>query len=359
MDKRLSALCGLGLVSAGACAQTSVTLYGVADAYIEYATNQTSANGEPAALARMGSGGKSGSRWGIKGMEALGDGWRATFRLESGTNLNNGAGTGAGGFDRSAWIALEHPRWGALRFGRQYTTLFDIMEHYSPTGAYSTLYEPDGAIVGINFRENNVVKYLATAGPLTFEAHYAFSNAPGAFQASAAHGAGIEYTGGALSFAFAYDDVHTPQAGSFAHFRRYAAAAMLTVEATQLIAGVAHGQGGVATPSVVTRYTFWWIGVREAITPVVQLVGALYAQRVLAQNPASAPTARHASGTPQQATLQLNYFVSKTTTLYAAAGYARHAALDFDDYNYGFLHYSLAGGRCGSAGVAVGVRKLF
>lgn len=153
--------------------------------------------------------------------------------------------------------------------------------------------------------------------------------------------------------------MHTPQAGSFAHFRRYAAAAMLTVEATQLIAGVAHGQGGVATPSVVTRYAFWWIGVREAITPVVQLVGALYAQRVLAQNPASAPTARHASGTPQQATLQLNYFVSKTTTLYAAAGYARHAALDFDDYNYGFLHYSLAGGRCGSAGVAVGVRKLF
>ncbi|GAA5238062.1 hypothetical protein BMMON2_08840 [Burkholderia mallei] len=63
MDKRLSALCGLGLASAGACAQTSVTLYGVADAYVEYATNQADAKGEPAALARMGSGGKSGSRW--------------------------------------------------------------------------------------------------------------------------------------------------------------------------------------------------------------------------------------------------------------------------------------------------------
>lgn len=191
MDKRLSALCGLGLASAGACAQTSVTLYGVADAYVEYATNQADAKGEPAALARMGSGGKSGSRWGIKGTEVLGGGWRAAFRLESGVNLNNGAGTGAGGFDRSAWVGLEHPRWGALRFGRQYTTMFDIMEHYSPTGAYSTLYEPDGAIVGISFRENNVVKYLATAGPLTFEAHYAFSNEPGAFQASAAHGAGF------------------------------------------------------------------------------------------------------------------------------------------------------------------------
>ncbi|MBF3850728.1 porin, partial [Burkholderia pseudomallei] len=43
MDKRLSALCGLGLASAGACAQTSVTLYGVADAYVEYATNQADA----------------------------------------------------------------------------------------------------------------------------------------------------------------------------------------------------------------------------------------------------------------------------------------------------------------------------
>ncbi|MGR5342366.1 hypothetical protein ACPV50_20930, partial [Vibrio astriarenae] len=72
----------------------------------------------------------------------------------------------------------------------------------------------------------------------------------------------------------------------------------------------------------------------------LQAIGAFYYENVRAQNPSPGQPAPQLTN-PQQVTLQLNYFPSKTTTLYLAAGAAHRAALDFDNYNYSFLHYSL------------------
>ncbi|KHK57126.1 porin [Ralstonia sp. A12] len=361
MTTRMFALCGLGLLSASASAQSTLTLYGVADVYTEFLTSQAApGDGRAVTQTRMASGGKSGSRWGLKGKEDLGGGWRAAFRLESGINLNNGTGTGSGGggFDRSAWVALENDQWGMLRLGRQYSTLFDVMEKYSPTGAYSTLYEPAGAIVGLNFRENSVVKYRFETGPLAVQAHYALGGTPGSFQTSAAYGAGFDYASGPLSFAAAYDNVNGAQLSNVTHFRRYSAAAMVALGRAEWIVGLTEGNGNVNTPLVVTRYTFLWTGVRYRLSERLQAIGAFYYENVRAQNPASGQPAPQLTN-PQQVTVQLNYFPSKTTTLYLAAGAAHRAALDFDNYNYSFLHYSLASGRSVSTGVALGMRKLF
>jgi len=359
MMKKWLALCGMGVMSASASAQSSLTLYGVADAYMEYLTNQQAATpGGSGTLLRMGSGGKSGSRWGLKGSEDLGDGWQAVFRLESSININNGTGVGNGGFDRSAWVGVRHDSWGELRFGRQYTTLFDMMEHYSPTVAYSTIYEPDGAIVGLNFRENNVAKYRANIGPVSVEAHYAFGGTPGSFQSGAASGAGIEYTGGALSVAAAYDDVNGTQLSNISHFRRYAASAVYTLGPAQLIAGIAHANGNVTTPGVVTRFNFYWLGTRYQVTDALQVIGAFYFEDIGRQNPAQGQTAATPTD-PKQITVQFNYALSKATTVYLTSGYAWRAALDFDNYNYNFLNYSLANNRGGSLGIAAGMRKLF
>jgi predicted porin len=359
MMKKWLTLCGLGVASAGASAQGSLTLYGVADVYMEYLTNQKAATADGSGtLLRMGSGGKSGSRWGLKGGEDLGDGWRAVFRLESSININNGTGVGSGGFDRSAWVGLSSDRWGELRFGRQYTTLFDMMEHYSPTVAYSTIYEPDGAIVGLNFRENNVAKYHAVIGPVNVEAHYSFGGVPGAFQSGAASGAGIEYTGAAWSVAAAYDDVNGTQLANVSHFRRYAASAIYTVGPAQLIAGIAHANGNVTTPGVVTHFNFYWLGTRYQVSDALQIIGAFYYEDIGKQNPAQGQTAADPAD-PKQITLQFNYALSKTTTVYLTGGYAWGAALDFDNDNYNFLGYSLANNRNTSLGVAAGMRVLF
>lgn len=79
-------------------AQSTVTLYGVVDANLEFANHlgavPVAANGfNPGPsnnVFRMDSGGVSGSRWGLRGSEGLGGGLKAVFVLESGFNLDTG-----------------------------------------------------------------------------------------------------------------------------------------------------------------------------------------------------------------------------------------------------------------------------
>lgn len=357
MSKRWFAACGLGIASASVSAQSNVTLYGVADIYTEFLTNQATPGNGAGHLIRMASGGKSGSRWGLRGSETLGDGWQAEFRLESTVNLNNGTSVGAGGFDRQAWVGIHHEKWGGIRLGRQYTSIFDVLEHFGPTDGYSTIYEPDGAIVGLNFRENNVAKYYADIGGLSVRAHYSFGGTAGAFSSGAAWGAGFDYTFGIVSVAAAFDDVNGT-IPNVTHFHRYATAVMATPGRATLMAGFEHANGNVTTPGVVRRFDFYWVGARYQVTPALQAVGGFYYENIAAQNPAQGQTGAQPTN-PKQVGFQLNYVLSKTTMVYLTGGYVWHAALDFDNDNYHILNYSLAAGRSNSAGMALGVRKLF
>ncbi|HEV7390011.1 MAG TPA: porin, partial [Burkholderiales bacterium] len=73
-------------LSGAAHAQSSVTLYGIVDAGIEYVNHASDDGG----AARLVSGGKNTSRFGFKGSEELGGGLKAIFQLESGINIANG-----------------------------------------------------------------------------------------------------------------------------------------------------------------------------------------------------------------------------------------------------------------------------
>src|SRR5262249_25917387 len=80
-------LCGaaLALATGSAAAQPSVTLYGVADTFVQYLDN----GGTHSVSER--SGGSTGSLFGLKGSEDLGGGLKANFDVETGFNINNGA----------------------------------------------------------------------------------------------------------------------------------------------------------------------------------------------------------------------------------------------------------------------------
>ena len=120
MKKSLIALAVLAASSA-AMAQSSVTLYGIADLGV------VKAKGESAMLS---SGNVSGSRWGIKGTEDLGGGLSAMFNFEQGINLTNGANTG-NGFGRQAWVGLGGG-FGALKFGKVPTAYDDVAGASNP-----------------------------------------------------------------------------------------------------------------------------------------------------------------------------------------------------------------------------------
>ncbi|MFM0094631.1 porin [Paraburkholderia nemoris] len=115
-------ICGATLILAAgsAAAQSSVTLYGVADTFVQYQNN-----GGAHSFAEK-SGGSTGSRFGLNGKEDLGNGLRAIFDVESGFNIANGGFfvDSTALFYRQAWVGLSDEKYGSLTFGRQYAPTF-------------------------------------------------------------------------------------------------------------------------------------------------------------------------------------------------------------------------------------------
>lgn len=74
MKMKLFAAAVAALAAGGAYAQSSVTLYGVVDAGLTYANKVPGATaGSSGSRFGLDSGGLSGSRWGLRGVEDLGD----------------------------------------------------------------------------------------------------------------------------------------------------------------------------------------------------------------------------------------------------------------------------------------------
>ncbi len=152
----LAASTGAMAQTSPAAPTTSVTIYGVADAYLQFAD---SAN----RLTRVTSGGLAGSRIGFRGTEDLGGGLRALFTLESGINLDDGT-NGQGAFwGRQAFVGIGSAGIGQVTLGRQYGGL------YALTGDFSEFangnYGPSTAVIG-GFGGYEPVRGSATSATL-------------------------------------------------------------------------------------------------------------------------------------------------------------------------------------------------
>ncbi|MGF6758657.1 porin [Paraburkholderia sp. GAS42] len=203
----------IALASQQAFAQSSVTLYGVADVSVRYLTN-TNANNDNRLY--MTNGAVTNSRWGVKGTEDLGGGLKAIFRLESGINLQDGSFADSGRmFNRAAYVGLDS-KYGTVTLGRQKTPLFDILaDVYDPltVGNYfENAWLP--VALGAGLYADNAIKYAGTFGGLSVEAMYSFgtnyeSTGPGGFSgqipghlgAGNMYGLTVSYVMGPLSVA--------------------------------------------------------------------------------------------------------------------------------------------------------------
>jgi len=114
MKKSLIALAVL-VASGAAMAQSSVTVYGVADMWLGKVKDES---------AKVGSGGVSTSRLGFKGSEDLGGGLSATFQFEQKLDLTSGA-TNAKTFDRQANLGLKG-NFGTMKLGRNWNAMDDV-----------------------------------------------------------------------------------------------------------------------------------------------------------------------------------------------------------------------------------------
>ncbi|WP_322046044.1 porin [Paraburkholderia sp. J67] len=208
MKKIIMTGLGLALCASAAHAENSVTLYGIVDEGIDFTTNT---NGQQ--NYEMQSGYASGSRWGIKGQEDLGNGVAAIFNLENGFDVNSGASTiGGRMFGRQAFVGLQSDKFGSVTFGRQYDSVVDYLAPLTANGWYSGYlfsHPYDNDNTDNTFRVNNAIKYASPSiAGLTFGGVYGFSNVAGGFANNRLLSIGAAFSSGAFSAAAAYMDIN-------------------------------------------------------------------------------------------------------------------------------------------------------
>ncbi|WP_408436096.1 porin [Paraburkholderia caffeinilytica] len=213
---------GLYLVGAAASAvtvtaahaQSTVTLYGLIDEGVDFNSNLDGQR-----QWKLSSGDAQGSRWGLKGAEDLGGGYKAVFQLENGFDVNSGRlMEGGREFGRQAFVGVSKDSIGTLTFGRQYDSLVEFLAPLTANGnwgGYLLEHPYDNDNTDNSFRLNNAVQfYSANFGGFQVGATYAFSNNPGQFSTNSAQSAGASYTFGGLSVALAYLNVTNPGANA-------------------------------------------------------------------------------------------------------------------------------------------------
>lgn len=117
MKKSLAALAVLGAF-AGSALAADVTLYGLVDYGFNYQHVDADTSADAQDSFRMMTGQSSGSRFGLKGVEDLGNGMKVGFVLENGFNADDGTlGNGGRLFGRESQLYLEG-NFGTVSFGR-------------------------------------------------------------------------------------------------------------------------------------------------------------------------------------------------------------------------------------------------
>ena len=332
---------------------SSVTLYGIADAGISYQSHVQGPNGG-GALYGVTSGGLSGSRWGIRGVEDLGNNLKGIFVLESGINLDTG--TSAQGnrlFGRQAYVGLQNDL-GAVTLGRQQNTLYDLFAAYDPMMAGNSYSLNSVDTNGFNGRADNAVKYTGKFGGLIATGFYSFGRdsnvvnggeVPGSFRVGKNFGGGVAYATGPVSVGVAYDQYQgSTVATSGAAAKRAAIGASYALGDAKLFAGYRWLRDELSSATTVRHDNLYWLGALYNITPSFSLTGAAYYT-----------DARNDSNDSWMFVLNADYALSKRTDAYLLLGYVNNKG----QATYGVTNAMNTLPGQNQTGAMVGVRHRF
>lgn len=360
----ISALAGAMAASAAPAvhAQSSVTLYGIVDTSVRYLTNANANNDSQVA---MGVGPITGSRWGIKGSEDLGNGLSTVFRLENGFNLWNGQmASGNTLFNRHAYVGLSSNQYGTVTLGRQNTPLFDQLGNvYDPLTVGN--YDQDGWLpgaLGYGLRTNNSIKYNGQFGGLNVEGMYGVGGVPGSLGAGSMYGLTASYTMGGLAVDVGYQQ-NSDNANN--KFRVVNVGAVYTISSVKAFAGWLHAQDNTGivdlymaaagspaaswAPKTGTNRIddgFYVGATWQATAPLLISAAGYYDRSRNALNPDDTTLGR---GTRYSATLLAEYSLSKRTEVYGTVDYIHGTGAAMADFP----------GRNNQTGVAIGFRNIF
>jgi predicted porin len=205
MKKSLIAVAVLGAFAGAASAQSSVTLYGLIDTYLEAGKRGN------ASVTKLSPGGLSGSRWGLRGSEGLGGGLNAVFTLEGGIASDTGEWGQGRLFGRQAYVGLAGG-FGELLVGRQYAPIF-FTQLDSDIDGLSTFSVPPALFNNDpnTLRQDNMIKYNTPnlggfTASLSFTPGENFSTAAGGSSANRKFGANAKFAVGPVTLVAGYHD---------------------------------------------------------------------------------------------------------------------------------------------------------
>ncbi|QIL43081.1 porin [Acidovorax sp. HDW3] len=368
MKKSLIALAVLA-ASGAAMAQSSVTLYGVADAGVTYVNGGKNFTG-------VESGQNKTSRLGFKGVEDLGGGLKANFVLEGGLNLdsgdgNSGAPAGAAAstgfsFQRQSTVGLSGG-FGEVRLGRELTAAYNATARYDVFGSVglgaSQLWA-NGGVFSIPVDPTTVIKARSTTDQRVSNAvtyvspdfagfkvgvNYGFGEVAGANSDNRYMGAAATYDNGPISLGFGLERMNKPgNALALGNTDAISLGGSYDLGVAKLLAGyrqsTVKGFLGDNTPNLKTK------GYMLAVTAPVGpgLVRASY-NRYEARFDDGKTTANHFSA-------GYVYNMSKRTALYGTYSYLKNSN---EDNLWGISSKAAVKDNGSQQGLQVGVTHAF
>ncbi|SAL46066.1 outer membrane porin OpcP [Caballeronia sordidicola] len=333
-------------------AQSSVTLYGIVDAGLTYASNISGS-----ARYTLSSGNGAGNRWGLRGNEDLGGGMSAVFDVENGFSMATGAiGQGGTFFGRQAYVGLSSPH-GTLTMGRHtvpstdYVMPFSSGSSWAGSGVGYGVHMGDVDNLDGTSRANNSIKYISrNYSGFSFSGLYSFGGVAGDFSRNQIYSVGAAYSAGPVKVAAGYLLARNPNFSFFGNnvassttgnnmtgsptFAGYATARSQQI----IVAGASYQLGSFTVATVYSNVQFKGLGetaiagltpaeaalrgtatfntgelnLKYFVTPTLMVGTAYNYTKVTGGGPSS---------NYQQVNLGALYFLSKTTDLYALGFY--------------------------------------
>lgn len=306
-----------------AYAQSNVTLYGIIDNALSYASNtlNPSTGRDGGHQIAMIDGQVFGSRFGMTGVEDLGGGMKASFKLESGLNTANGGLGNSNGnlFGRQAWIQLGG-NFGSITAGLQFSPFVLALiqsdaRGASDFGSLAPIYVDSVITTGL-FNANAITYSSPTFAGLQGSVMMAFGGEAGNFRAARQYAGSLTYNRNGV---FATAAFYSGNAGD----ATTSAPAISTVAFTGRTIGVGYTFGNLTVRAVVVNFKIagsfdnrvYGGGVSYAATPALILDAGAWLTRD--GNDSNNHSVLAATG--------VRYFLSKRTMLYTQFGYVNNS----------------------------------
>jgi len=314
-------------------AESSITLYGVADAGFDFLSQVQTGTGTTASRWRAESSDWGASRFGLLGKEDLGGGLTTIFNLESGTNLMAGSAGSSGGrlFDRKAYVGLQSAQYGQFQMGRNLFIANDqwdldpmLQEAYSSTALVRSRNVP--------ITSNDIEYKSPSYGGFSMHAQYTLGNQSTGFNRGAAtevgrsDGVQLTYSNTFFMLRGMYDEIRDPNgqmSNVFTSSREFFAGSNIYVNALTLQVAYTHLSAPDTPAGLARTADHYWLGAQYRVTPALALNGAVYHINV----GSGAGDATHdPSGHATMFAAGTEYSLSKHSLLYATVAYVRNGS---------------------------------